>query len=82
MSARQLCPQLSCRPTLARLRFMANRLRAGEQINASIVSVEWECSVKTVYRDMDTLRDFFRYDVEWNMAEKTYKLTSAPEPVL
>ena len=44
---------------------------------------ELECSYKTVSRDMDLLRDFFGYPLEYDRSNYVWKITGPlPEAVL
>jgi hypothetical protein len=45
--------------------------------------MELECSYKTVSRDMDLLRDFFGYPLEYDRSNYVWKITGPlPEAVL
>jgi len=76
--------RIACRPTLRRLRWMAGQLRKkGEMPNCQQISLEHEICAKTVYRDIDLMRDFFDYPIEYDRKHYKWKLTGRPpEPVL
>jgi biotin operon repressor len=47
------------------------------------LGAELECSYKTVSRDMDLLRDFFGYPLEYDRRNYVWKITGPlPEAVL
>ncbi|MBN8246224.1 MAG: hypothetical protein J0L84_02130 [Verrucomicrobia bacterium] len=73
---------MKARPPLERLAFIARRLRAGKGVNATIVAARFEVSSKTAARDITFLGDRLRYDFAWDNRRNTYRLLSAPAPVL
>ena len=76
--------RIACRPTLRRLRWMAGQLRKkGEMPNCQQISVEHEICAKTVNRDIDLMRNFFDYPIEYDRKNYKWKLAGPlPEPVL
>gem|GEM_PF-1834701 len=72
------------RPTLRRLGMIARKLRRDLCLpSCAKMGVELECSYKTIQRDIDLLRDFFGYELEYDSAKYIYKLTGPlPEAVL
>jgi predicted DNA-binding transcriptional regulator YafY len=47
------------------------------------LGAELECSYKTIQRDIDLLRDFFGYPLEYDRSKFIYKLAGPlPEAVL
>ena len=72
------------RPTLRRLGVIATKLRHDLCLPShSKLGDELECSYKTVSRDMDLLRDFFGYPLEYDRSKHAWKITGPlPEAVL
>jgi predicted DNA-binding transcriptional regulator YafY len=72
------------RPTIRRLMVMANRLRDKLCLPSTYrLGSELECSYKTIQRDMDLLRDFFGYPLEYDKSKYLWKLTGPlPKAVL
>ena len=72
------------RPVLRRCRWMAEILRGkGELPSCEKVAQEFEVSYKTVGRDIDLMRDFMGYPLEYDKSTHKWKLTGPiPEPVL
>jgi len=66
------------RPQLRRLMWAMQRLRSGKVLRATDVAREFEVNVRTVYRDLDFLRDECRVPIEYDRPQGTYRLT---EPV-
>jgi len=72
------------RPTLRRLGVIATKLRQDLCLPSHAkLGMELECSYKTVSRDMDLLRDFFGYPLEYDRSNYVWKITGPlPEAVL
>ena len=72
------------RPTLRRLGIIVRKLRRDLCLpSCARLGVELECSYKTIQRDIDLLRDFFGYPLEYDAEKYIYKLTGPlPEAVL
>ena len=72
------------KPVLRRMRWIAKELRQkGEIPNCQQLSVRYEVSYKTIGRDIDLMRDFFDYPIEYDRQHYKWKLTGPlPEPVL
>lgn len=72
------------RPTLRRLGFIATKLRSDLCLPATNkLGAELECSYKTIARDLDLLRDFFGYPLEYDARKYVWKITGPlPEAVL
>jgi predicted DNA-binding transcriptional regulator YafY len=72
------------RPTLRRLGMIVRKLRRDLCLpSCARLGAELECSYKTIQRDIDLLRDFFGYPLEYDSAKYIYKLTGPlPEAVL
>jgi len=72
------------RPTLRRLGVIATKLRHDLCLPSHHkLGAELECSYKTVSRDMDLLRDFFGYPLEYDRSNYVWKITGPlPEAVL
>lgn len=72
------------RPTLRRLGFIATKLRSDLCLPATNkLGAELECSYKTIARDLDLLRDFFGYPLEYDASKYVWKITGPlPEAVL
>ena len=72
------------RPTLRRLGVIVGKLRRDLCLpSAARLGVELECSYKTIQRDIDLLRDFFGYPLEYDASKYHYKLAGPlPKAVL
>jgi predicted DNA-binding transcriptional regulator YafY len=72
------------RPTLRRLGMIVRKLRRDLCLpSCARLGAELECSYKTIQRDIDLLRDFFGYPLEYDAGKYIYKLTGPlPEAVL
>ena len=72
------------RPTFRRLGVIAGKLRRDLTLpSCSRLGVELECSYKTIQRDIDLLRDFFGYPLEYDASKCHYKLAGPlPKAVL
>jgi hypothetical protein len=72
------------RPTFRRLGVIAGKLRRDLTLpSCTRLGVELECSYKTIQRDIDLLRDFFKYPLEYDASKYHYKLAGPlPKAVL
>ena len=72
------------RPTFRRLGVIVGKLRRDLCLPSSTrLGVELECSYKTIQRDIDLLRDFFGYPLEYDASKYHYKLAGPlPKAVL
>jgi predicted DNA-binding transcriptional regulator YafY len=72
------------RPTFRRLGVIAGKLRRDLTLpSCARLGVELECSYKTIQRDIDLLRDFFGYPLEYDASNYRYKLAGPlPKAVL
>jgi biotin operon repressor len=72
------------RPTFRRLGVIASKLRRDLTLpSCARLGVELECSYKTIQRDIDLLRDFFGYPLEYDRTKYHYKLAGPlPKAVL
>ena len=72
------------RPTFRRLGVIAGKLRRDLTLpSCARLGVELECSYKTIHRDIDLLRDFFGYPLEYDASKYHYKLAGPlPKAVL
>lgn len=72
------------RPIVRRLRTLAGILRAkGELPTAARVGLRYEWSYKTIYRDIEMMRDFWGWPLAYDKKEYKWKLVGEPpEPVL
>jgi biotin operon repressor len=72
------------RPTFRRLGVIAGKLRRDMTLpSCARLGVELECSYKTIQRDIDLLRDFFGYPLEYDRNKYVYKLAGPlPKAVL
>jgi len=72
------------RPTFRRLGVIAGKLRRDLTLpSCARLGVELECSYKTIQRDIDLLRDFFGYPLEYDASRYQYKLAGPlPKAVL
>jgi hypothetical protein len=72
------------RPTFRRLGVIVGKLRRNLTLPSTYrLGVELQCSYKTIQRDMDLLRDFFGYPLEYDARKYHYKLAGPlPRAVL
>jgi len=72
------------RPTLRRLGVIVGMLRRDLTLpSCARLGVKLECSYKTIQRDIDLLRDFFGYPLEYDASKYHYKLAGPlPKAVL
>jgi predicted DNA-binding transcriptional regulator YafY len=63
------------RPPLRRIVWTINRLRSGEPLTGMDVAREFEVSVRTVYRDLDFMRDQLATPLAYDAHDRTYVLT-------
>ena len=74
------------RSAFARLRWIASNIRNHKDDiipNSSKLAMEWECSLKTIHRDLDLLRNFFDYPIVFDSNNNGWKVTGPlPEAVL
>jgi len=72
------------RPTFRRLGVIARMLRRDLTLpSCARLGVKLECSYKTIQRDIDLLRDFFGYPLEYDRNKYVYKLAGPlPKAVL
>jgi predicted DNA-binding transcriptional regulator YafY len=54
---------------------MINRLRAGQPLTAGDAAAEFEVSLRTIYRDLDFLRDQLDAPLEYDAQQHSYVLT-------
>lgn len=75
---------LTTRPGIHRVRWIAQQLRAQGRIGtASSLAQQWECSHKTIARDIDLLRTMFDFPIVYDQSRYLYRLEGAiPEAVL
>jgi len=72
---REAARTLNTRSQLRRLMWASARLRDGKPLKATDLATEFEMNVRTAYRDIDFLRDEWRYPIEWDHAAQTFVLT-------
>lgn len=74
------CSQSTTRPTIRRMMELTSRLRRDLFLPSTYkLAAELECSYKTIARDIDLLRDFMGYQLEWHASAFQYRL-AAPLP--
>jgi len=78
---RSRCGRIGDRGTIARLVFIRRYLLAGGSTSDHLARM-WECSRKTIYRDLHFMRDRLGYDLEFDSSTNNWRLLSAPKPVL
>lgn len=76
--------KLHCRPMIRRIYQWAKTLRAtGELPTAKKLGCRHEYSYKTIYRDIEMMRDFWGWPLKYDRTEQKWKLVGEPpEPVL
>ena len=67
---------------IERFYFLASMLRHGTPFTMGEVASGFECSVKTIQRDLDFMRDRLGWGFFFSPASKRWVLTKAPTPVL
>jgi len=79
-------PAVTRRSSFARLRWLAGNIRnqkAGLIPSSNRLAKEWECSSKTIHRDLDLLRNFFDYPIVYDETHYGWKVVGPlPEAVL
>lgn len=70
------------RPAIQRMWHIARALRAGRRVTLSDLKNYLEVSGKTIMRDIDFLRDRLFYQIEWDSADRCYRLRNNPTPRL
>ena len=66
---------------IARFVCLRAHMLSGRPWNANTVASELEVSTKTVYRDMEFMRDFLGYEFEFNAVARSFT-GKVPKPVL
>lgn len=61
------------RPSIERMTKIWAALRDGNRCNAFIMAAEFECSRKTIYRDLEFMRDRIGLPIEYNKQTHTFK---------
>jgi len=76
--------RLTARPMVRRLRQWAVMLRSkGELPTSHKLGKRYEWSYKTVYRDLEMMRDFWGWPIKYDPKSYKWKLMGQPpEPVL
>lgn len=67
---------------IARVSWIARRLRDGKSVNCTDVVKQFECSTKTAWRDFEFLRDRLGYVLEFDRPQNSFLLIHAPDAVL
>lgn len=67
------------RPALARMHYLAGRLRDGGRFTAREAGRHFEVSRKTISRDLAYLSNRMGYEYQWSPRENRYILYRAPE---
>jgi hypothetical protein len=57
---------LFTRSPIFRMAQIRRKLLSGEKFNATTLAGELEVSAKTIHRDIDFLRDFLNYEINFN----------------
>lgn len=69
-------PAFNSRATIARLGWLASKFRKEGQVEATNkVALEWECSYKTINRDIDALRNFFGFPIVYDANHYKWRVT-------
>ena len=63
------------RPPLARFQAIWEQLAASTPCNASMIARMLEVSPKSVYRDIEFMRDRLGFPIEWDAVKNRFKLT-------
>jgi len=71
---------MNSRPSIARLRLVVEHLAGGATAEQAAERIE--VSEKTVRRDIDLLRDFLGYDMEYDNAQRRWRVKIPKERVL
>ena len=70
------------RPVIERFICLASLLRSGKSFTLGEVATRFECSYRTISRDMEFLRDRLGFETEWDNRRKAWRLVRAPRAVL
>ena len=73
---------IQTRPPIERLKVLASALRARKVVNSRVMAAKLNVSRKTVIRDLEFLRDRLGYNFEYVSGDNSFRLISAPEPIL
>lgn len=65
-----------------RMRVIAAKVIAGKPFTAATVARELELSRKCIHRDMDFMRDFLGYEIEWDGSAGSFFGRAPKERVL
>ncbi len=65
-------PRRDVRGSLARIDFIIRKLMAGGTVNASTLAKEWECTTKTIHRDLEFLTDRLGHDIVYDASRYTF----------
>ena len=71
----------STRPPMRRVFWTLGQLRAGRPLKATDIARTFEIGLRTAYRDLDFIRDFFAVPFEYDRPAGTYRLTSPTAPL-
>lgn len=69
------------RPPLRRMMWTLQRLKSGQRVTAPLLAKEFDCGVRTAYRDLDALRDDWHTPMEFDRAEGSFRLTEPTVPL-
>lgn len=64
--------RLNCRHPIYRMSYIRRRLLRGEPFTAATMARELETNPKTIYRDIDFMREFLNYDISYNAALRSF----------
>ena len=57
-------------------------LLRGDKFNAFTLAAELETTTKTIYRDINFMRDFLGYEINWDQSQLSYVGSPPPNTVL
>lgn len=66
------------RPAIARLAFIGTLLRDYQPFTANTIARKFECSRRTVIRDLEFMRDRLDWPIQWDAESNAYKLDGTP----
>ncbi len=69
------------RPPLRRMMWTLQQLKTGRPVTAPLVAREFGCGIRTAYRDFDFLRDEWHTPMEFDRADRSFRLTEPTVPL-
>lgn len=74
--------KFTTRTPMIRMVAIRRHLLRGDKFNAFTLAAELETTTKTIYRDLDFMRDFLGYDIKWDQSRLSWVGSTPPTAVL